>query len=498
MNLKKSSPRETGVNGFSKATSSAAIIFALVMLFNPNINIIDILPDFLGYFILARQFERAADCAPYFEEARAGFFRLGIVSIMKIPALLIAMFARSANTMDNDIVVLLTLVFTIAEICIIITAVNNIFAALGYLGQRTDAISLISYSASLDDLKSFSMVFLIGKSVLCFIPETLKLTRSVDIGGSAYYQTGSPFYTPVLSVALIIVTVIGIAWLYKMICYVRFIKAEGKFDVALLSLASATAPDEYENNRRKRAVYRGFALISFSSVLTFRLHFDNYYDVNLIPQTLFGIAFCLGLFIISGKLSCKKTKWGLWIISGLYTVVSCISYILSTKFLVEYGYSELYLNLSRQALEFYRLVMIFSAIELVLIIGLSIVFVLIMRSFYSNELSFKTAENERKHAMPEYIRMLNKKSMIFALLCAITGAVKFIDVCIHSDIQLIFTSDSDITMPSVFAPSVPWFNTVVALASVIFAIYAFYYFGYIKSEIEEKMKGFSIIEEDQQ
>ena len=40
------------------------LIFAVVMLFNPNVNLIDILPDFIGYFILAKFFERAADSAP--------------------------------------------------------------------------------------------------------------------------------------------------------------------------------------------------------------------------------------------------------------------------------------------------------------------------------------------------------------------------------------------------------------------------------------------------
>ena len=46
------------------------VIFSLIFLFNPNISVIDILPDFIAYFLLARAFLYAADRAPHFEEAR--------------------------------------------------------------------------------------------------------------------------------------------------------------------------------------------------------------------------------------------------------------------------------------------------------------------------------------------------------------------------------------------------------------------------------------------
>ena len=82
------------------------LIFALIMLFNPNLQLIDILPDFIGFFILAKFIERAADAAPYFEEARAAFVKLGYISLAKIPALFVIVLVRSKNTLDNDIIAL--------------------------------------------------------------------------------------------------------------------------------------------------------------------------------------------------------------------------------------------------------------------------------------------------------------------------------------------------------------------------------------------------------
>ena len=137
------------------------LIFAFVMLFNPNIQLIDILPDFLGYFILAKFFERASDAAPYFEEARLAFIRLAYVNLGKIPAFILVRIVRSTNTLDNDIVALMALVFAALEIIYLIPAIKNIFDAIIYLGERSDAKTLIESDSliSTESLKTFTFVF---------------------------------------------------------------------------------------------------------------------------------------------------------------------------------------------------------------------------------------------------------------------------------------------------------------------------------------------------
>jgi hypothetical protein len=45
---------------------SLAITVALILLFNPSINVVDVLPDFIAYFILARIFDGPSVAAPYF------------------------------------------------------------------------------------------------------------------------------------------------------------------------------------------------------------------------------------------------------------------------------------------------------------------------------------------------------------------------------------------------------------------------------------------------
>ena len=130
---------DTGNKKQLRTLKTGWLIFAVVMLFNPNVNLIDILPDFIGFFNLAKFFEKAADCAPYFEEARSAFMKLGYISLAKIPALAIVVIVRSGNVIDNDIIALMALIFAVLELLYLIPVTKSLFDALTYLGERSEA-----------------------------------------------------------------------------------------------------------------------------------------------------------------------------------------------------------------------------------------------------------------------------------------------------------------------------------------------------------------------
>ena len=92
--------------------SIGLIVLSLVFLLNPVVRVVDILPDFIACAIIVRLLYYVADRAPFFEEARADFLKLGFVSLAKIPAFFIISIARNSNTLDNDTTVLFTFVFS--------------------------------------------------------------------------------------------------------------------------------------------------------------------------------------------------------------------------------------------------------------------------------------------------------------------------------------------------------------------------------------------------
>ena len=87
-------------------------------------------------------------------------------------------------------------------------------------------------------------------------------------------------------------------------------------------------------------------------------------------------------------------------------------------------------------------------------------------------------------AHDEYYSEINKRTITYTVITALSGLVALVNVFINGSVKLIFTTPSDITMPSLVVSSAPWFNLVVTAVSVIQIFYSIYYFGYIKEELE--------------
>lgn len=459
------------------------IVFALVMLFNPNIQLIDIFPDFIGYFILSKAIQKAADAAPYFEEARKALATLGYISLAKIPALMIIAFVRSGNIQDNDIVTLAALVFATLEIIYLIPAIKNIFDALSYLGERGDVPSLIKNDSlsSTDALRSFTYAFAIFKCLLYTLPEFLKLTRSVDIGNSASMLTGSRYYPWAVSASLILGFILGSIWLFRMIIYVNRINKEGKFYAAIKELASVNYYDEYEKKVYYRYVNRTFLYFILSAVFSLDITFSDYNDINLIPSFISGILFTFGLVRLINCIKSKALIILAVITSVLYNVTAFIKYVFEVKFLDNFGYSELFRNYSATANQEYAKVQISAIFELIFYIALIVIFFFAMKKYTAVKLG-KWQEDSNPAIKSRYYREINTKTIILTVIGAVVGLLSFAKVFIEGSVKIVFTDSSNVTKPTLFVPSLPWFGLLLTAVSIAYSFYAVYYFNFVKDE----------------
>ena len=156
-----------------KAKYYIPIIVSLILLFNANIRTIDLLPDFIAYIIILRMLSKVTLRAPYFHEAAEAVKNLLIITVLKLPSQLFISMVQSQNVRDNDIVVLSTLVFSVLEAIFIIKAIKYLFDALFYVGQRTNATSLITpfpvtkkHSATPEGFRMLTLTFFIAKPFL--------------------------------------------------------------------------------------------------------------------------------------------------------------------------------------------------------------------------------------------------------------------------------------------------------------------------------------------
>ena len=207
------------------------IFVALIFLFNPSVNVVDILPDFVGYFIIAKLLVYPADVSPYFDEARATFLKLAWLNVLKLFAIVL-MFGNEANR--GDTTALFAFGFAVGDAILGIMAIRYLFEALFYLGQRSDVSALIEpfaiskrQTTTPDAYRSLTIFFLIVKCAIATLPEFLLLTEDNLNGGSA--SSNLTFYPATVLLSQLLGLIIGIIWLKRSFRYAKALLRENGF-----------------------------------------------------------------------------------------------------------------------------------------------------------------------------------------------------------------------------------------------------------------------------
>ena len=473
----------------TKTRFCSLLIFSVFLLFNPNISVIDYFPDFIAWFILAKLFEKAADSSPYFEEARINFVRLGWVNIGKFISLFLIMLIRS-KTLDNDVFALFSFTFAVFEVILSLSAVKNLFAALYYLAERSDASALIApfrlskrrpRTLTVDALREFTYFFLIIKSVLSVLSDLFLLTK---VSESGQIVSISGFYPYVLILSQITGLVLGIVWFSRMNSYIKANSSEGKFHDALTSVAGSgfeKSTKKYERNLKIRKINSAISALVVSAFFTLELIFDNFNEINILPHPIYAISLIVAVYLLSKHT--KRAK-GSYIAGAGYFLISLAAYIISIIFHTKYDYSNLIDTVSAKKL--YLLIEIFGILEFV---SLTVFILLICRTLvnfvYAN--TGVSADSERYSVSDRVFHNIYlKKTYTLTVLAVMAGFTKCVNLFLSADVQLIFTDITDITQPVIYASVLPWFNLVVAFMSIIYIAYSFYYASELKDEIKIK------------
>ena len=111
------------------------IAFAGFFLFNPDLAVIDLLPDFIGYIFMSAGLSLLADINDYMFEARKRFRLMIYVGIAKSVSLFF-MFGLTNSANLPYAFLLYPFVFGVIELILLLPAYNNLFDGFLYLGAR--------------------------------------------------------------------------------------------------------------------------------------------------------------------------------------------------------------------------------------------------------------------------------------------------------------------------------------------------------------------------
>ena len=145
------------------------LIIGLIFLINPNINIVDLLPDAVGIALIISAISKPALVYDCMYSTKLSFQKLLYVEIAKAAALILLPIS------DDTMVLTLTFAFLILELIFAPNAFYKLLDSIVYTGSLNNSSSVFK---NLTDTKVMCMVFVIARPILNVIPEFTALAPS--------------------------------------------------------------------------------------------------------------------------------------------------------------------------------------------------------------------------------------------------------------------------------------------------------------------------------
>ncbi len=484
-----------------KPSGLGSVILALIFLISPNVNVFDILPDFIAYLIIIKKLSYASLRAPFFVEARDAFKKLFAVTLIKMPASMIMTSLISQNMDDNDIRALFAISFAAIEGVLMISAVKNLFAAFSYLGQRSTNSSLIkpfpvnksgTRTESPESLLVLSYVFIVVKNAASFLPTTLLLTKTVL--QSQYYKTFNiaKLYPYAVVFGIIGVTVFGLLWMLRFIKYLRAIQSGGGLVGALESMMDDMKRAEIEKKKQILNMKFIVTLLAVNSVTALDLRFENLKNINLLPPFLFAFVMLFASVRLS-RYSSKKILSA--VLGSLFTLLTIIRYFLEFTFFSDSSYELL--TIDSEARTKYIVIMAVFAVETVVLIMFTVVIAVMLKNFVMLNTGIEQTSPNYSLQDRDYHSRLKRKVYIFAGLCITLWLTKLTDTVLKffsKNTSVSYEFEENAGGISIVRPEVglvnegllPWFGIVVTAVGVAYILYSFIFASVLKEEIELK------------
>ena len=402
------------------------LIASTVFLFNPNISVIDILPDFIGYLLFALGLSKISDIMPRFSEVREGFIKLVWISLAKFFSIVILFIMPFGEQATFGLV--LTVSFAVIDLIYLIPAWNGFFEGIIYTGTRYDSRAVF-YSKNgrktlTESLKSFTLVFFILKEILVIMPEFTSLSSYESLGYVDYYILDIHHFQPYFRLlASIVIIIIGLVWLCKMISYLRRLSADKPFISSLMAVyENEILPDTDLFTRRRIKA----ALLTLCFAFGFGVDF-YIYDVNFIPDVISAILFIFGFALLYKHVKSSLSAICAGAVYGLISLLQSVNTIIFFD-----NFDITHIDKDYDVYLAYTKVCIGALIESVALVVFIIFVFAALRSLVKDHTGYVVENKSSAHSVRyvnEEKRLLNVgliQGVVAVVLCAVSNVVYFI------------------------------------------------------------------------
>ena len=454
------------------------IILSLVFLCNPNINLIDILPDCIAYTLLALVIGNLSQTVPYLAECKSSVIKLILVTLIKIPA-----FSVMYTNMKygSDIVTLFTFSFAVLEFILIFGAVKNLFLAISYIGERTDCESVresfpLSKKRKLSPemLEKITLAFFVIKGALNVLPELMLLSKE----SFALRRELRDAYPAVLVISIVAAFIVGLIWLGYAVKYVKNIKRKGDLGAAIQTIEAYSKPDISSSDKTLKKLIDALNLLAISSIFIFDITVQDFGSRNILPHFIYGLVL---FYAISSLTENKAYKTLLSVLATGFSISAIVNQSLTATFFGTYQYVDL--SYSKYAKADYVSIKMTALAEAVFMLAMTVVAGIVLVKFIKEHTEVTPDDPAYGESVKRAHRRLIRNTLPIMIISGIINILKCVNVFLMEKVTIIY---SEVNPEGIAASSAPALNTVIFLFSIIFVVYSFFIVSTLKEEVKFK------------
>ena len=266
-------------------------------LFNPNFNVIDVFPDFVGYLLIYRGLFQPSFMSDQLRVARDLIWKLALITAVRAVSVVFLPYTSDTFTL------LLVFIFAVLETMYALPAIVAVFEGAYAVGTRLGCESIYDVKEKRRDtrvlkiegaerLKAFTVVFFLMKTVASVIPELTALQLSDDLSSDSRFRIPLAAFRPWLYVLFgLIVLIVGIVWLKKSVSYVSRLRRDADLKAGVLQYFSenvSSQPGLMAALRMKRVLF----LVAFFACFSITVTLDGLNVLpNIIPAVFLFLSF---------------------------------------------------------------------------------------------------------------------------------------------------------------------------------------------------------------
>ncbi len=398
------------------------IIAGLILLVNPVVHVVDILPDFIGFLLIWKGLAKLSYLHSGFSAARDIFLRLVFVELVK--AACIVFLPRA----DGSTLILFAFVFGVIELIFFLPAVNHFFDGLYYAGMRYESKAVFAKKGGRNgktkeigsSVKGFTLGFYILRVVCTILPELTELQMYEHMGVVSATAVDYTRFKPLFYLILwTVVLVVGVFWCIKLRYFVK-IRREKDFIARLNEVYERDiAPKTwvFMAKRMKTAL----ALFVFAAVLSLCLDIER---INVLPGILSACILSVSAVLIAKDV---KGAYAVVPICAVRGILSVVNLYLQQRYYIEDKFDEVAVQFVERAAEQYNRMIKLQGTEYAFAVVSFVFFGIMLIKAMKKHLAETGTQNEsvqynKKNRDAEIARFVNGKVIVNQVLMVLNFA----------------------------------------------------------------------------